>query len=489
MDPTTTQENIKQRILELERNYPVDKWIINGIDIWPYIRIRLYLNMLVFSGGTSYKQSNFDVPVHRSHNFLNKIITSIKIIFALFRLPLFYFRLQKKKTLLFGTCFHRVLFNGKYFNRFYDSIIEHHNLQNNVYMMEYNKVCEPIYNKKAVIKLSKRLHDYKLLLKIKPKNRSFKDSIQLKDYNDFYEEISGLKLDIQTLKVSKNDLINWSVKMNSLKGFYSKVYKKTNPSKVVFLGYYGYDDLYAALIVANKMKINTIDFQHGPQTNIHMAYSSWSKLPHQGFNTMPREFWTWDKNSKENIESWASKTQSSRVKVVGQPYISFSIANKKLKNQESEILYSLQVEPLDQLGTKIINLIQNSEYKWNLRLHPRSISNEEELTLFLNKKGLFKNFKIQDPVTNPLPESLVHTILHVTNFSGCLIEAHLMGVPSLIINNVGKEMFADYIDNKLVYYIDENKKDFDLEFKKLIKNIKTISSKLSYSEIQNPFAD
>jgi hypothetical protein len=237
------------------------------------------------------------------------------------------------------------------------------------------------------------------------------------------------------------------------------------------------------------MKISTVDFQHGPQTNIHMAYSSWSKVPTSGFNTMPREFWTWDKNSKENIESWALKTDNTKVTIVGQPYIAFSIANNNFKEQKKEILYSLQVEPLDQLGLKIINLIRNSAYVWNLRLHPRSISNEEDLTLLLNKNGLFKNFKIQDHVTNPLPESLANTILHITNFSGCLIEAHLMGVPSLIINNVGKEMFAEYIDNKLVYYIDENEKDFDLKFEKLIKNIKTIDPKLNYSEIQNPFAD
>jgi len=489
MSPTTTQENIKRSILELEQKYPVDSWNINGIDLWPYIRIRLYLNMLVFSGDSGDEQSNLDVSVIKSPNFLNKITTSVKIIIAIFRLQLFYLRLQKKKALLFGTHFHRVLFNGKYFNRFYDSIIEHHNLQNKVYMMEYNKVCKPIYNKKAVIKLSKRLHDYKLLSKLKLKNSGIKNTVQLKGYSDFYEELSGLNLDIQSLKVSQIDLMNWARKMNSLMGFYSKVYKKTNPSKVVFLGYYGYDDLYAALIVANRMNINTIDFQHGPQTNIHMAYSSWSKLPHRGFNTMPREFWTWDQNSKENIESWASKTNNSKVILVGQPYISFSLASKKLNNQESEILYSLQVEPLDQLGTKIINLIRNSAYVWNLRLHPRSTSNEKDLRLFLNKNGLIGNFKIQNPISNSLPESLANTILHITNFSGCLIEAHLMGVPSLIINNVGKEMFAEYIDNKLVYYIDENEEDFDLKFEKLMKNIKTIDPKLNYSEIQNPFAD
>lgn len=58
----------------------------------------------------------------------------------------------------------------------------------------------------------------------------------------------------------------------------------------MFLGYYGFDDLYSALITASKLKIKTIDFQHGPQTNVDLAFSNWNKVPAVGFNAMPVEF-------------------------------------------------------------------------------------------------------------------------------------------------------------------------------------------------------
>ncbi len=484
-----TQEQIKESILQLEQKYPVDNWIINGIYIWPYIRIRIYLNMLVYSDKMNNTASNpLSTTIKKNVGF-NKIATLTKLPFAFFRLQYFYSRLKKKKALLFGSHFHRVLYKGKYFNRFYDSIIENHKLHDDVYMMEYNKVRKPIYNEKAVIHLTERLNDYKLLLKLKRKNYGI-ETIKLNDYSNFFKELSNYNLNVETLKVSENDLVNWVRKIISLQDFYYRFYRKTEPSKVVFLGYYGYDDLYAALIVANKMNITTVDFQHGPQTNIHMAYASWLKVPETGFNTMPGEFWTWDKKSKDNIEIWSSRIKYLTALVVGQPYIAFSLNNNELNYQEDQnILYTLQVEPIEQLSPKIIELIKKSKYNWNLRLHPRSVTNKEELISFLNANDLFNNFKIQNPIKNPLPQVLTSTVLHITNFSGCLIEAHLMGVPTLIINNVGKEMFQDYIDDKLVFYCNEGEKDFEKKYLNLLKKFEKSKFEVFYSKVPNPITD
>ena len=238
-----TQEQIKASILQLERKYPVDNWIINGIHIWPYIRIRIYLNMLVYPDKKNSAVSN-PIPKRIKNSAIHeRIAILIKLPVAYFRLQYFFARLKQKKALLFGSHFHRVLYKGKYFNRFYDSIIEYHQLQDDVYMMEYNEVSNPIYNQKAIIHLTKRLNDYKLLLKIKRQNNGI-ETLKLKEYSNFYRELSNLSLNIETLRVSENDLVNWVRKINSLKEFFYRFYEKTNPTKIVFLGYYGYDDLY-----------------------------------------------------------------------------------------------------------------------------------------------------------------------------------------------------------------------------------------------------
>jgi hypothetical protein len=35
-----THQGIKKKIIAFERQFEVDSWVVNGIDVWPYIRIK-----------------------------------------------------------------------------------------------------------------------------------------------------------------------------------------------------------------------------------------------------------------------------------------------------------------------------------------------------------------------------------------------------------------------------------------------------------------
>ncbi|SFD02694.1 hypothetical protein [Algibacter pectinivorans] len=166
-----SQENAKNIIISLEDNFPVDCWTIDNIQVWPYIRIKLYYELLTIYDKKQDVKAN--KPLARSSN---KVVVFFKIIKAFFASEVFFFKLKQKKILFFGAHFHRVLNDGIYFNRFYDSIISHHNLQDDVYMVEYQKIYENMYNHKALIALSKQLDNYKLLLKLTRKQKKQNDS-------------------------------------------------------------------------------------------------------------------------------------------------------------------------------------------------------------------------------------------------------------------------------------------------------------------------
>ncbi|MDO5981667.1 hypothetical protein [Flavivirga spongiicola] len=488
-----TQQNIKDTILKLEQKYPVDTWEVNGIDVWPYIRIKLYIHMLVLMNE---KLLTEDKKAYEKDKKGNRFITYFrKIIFLLeaqLNLIFFYSKLKQKKLIFYGSHIHRVFQNGKYFNRFYDSMIDFHNIQNDVYTIEYQKIQKPNYNEKAIIPLNKYLDYYKFVKKIIYKLKQQKPKVSLELYNGFYAELSEYNLKFENLRLTQSELIKWSSKVNISKGFFEKLYKKIKPQKVIFLGYYGLDDLYAALIVANNFKIKTIDFQHGPQTNIHLAFSSWNKIPKNGFNTMPTEFWNWDEASKNNIDSWASKSTDVSAKVVGQPYLAYWLQKKQKKeSKDNYIIYSLQTYPFtikDMLTPKIVSLIKNLEYQWVLRLHPRNNLNINELESFIKANKIENKVIIQDAYTTPLPESITSSLLHITNYSGCLIEAYQLGVPTILINEVGNEMFSQYVDNKLAYYLNQNERDFELKVEDLINDLKTIDFKSSYLQVFNPLS-
>ena len=355
-----TQQNIKDIILDFEDKFPVDTWIVNGVHIWPYIRIKIYIHTLVLMNKNELTQSEILPNNERYNRQLLKKVSKVFLIFkAKIKLLLFFSNLKKKQIVFFGSHIHRVLYDGKYFNRFYDSMIDYHHLQNDVYMMEYQKIYDDTYNKKAVISLKEYLRYHKLLSKIKNKFKNEIDTVNLNSYDVFYKELANYNLNLNSLGVSEIEIINWTNRLNLTNDFFDKFYKKVAPSKVVFLGYYGLDDIYSALLVANKLNIETIDFQHGPQTNVHLAFAYWNKLPINGFNTMPRTFWNWDSESEASINNWANKTNKVKSKLVGQPYIAYwtSKLDNNVKSKKKYVFYSLQTTPFnikDLLTLKIV---------------------------------------------------------------------------------------------------------------------------------------
>tara|TARA_R110002049_G_scaffold3795_5_gene27647 strand:- start:125513 stop:126859 length:1347 start_codon:yes stop_codon:yes gene_type:complete len=405
-------------------------------------------------------------------------------------LIVFFFKLKQKQILFFGSHIHRIFQNGQYFNRFYDSMVDFHGLQNKVYNVEYQKINEPIYNKKAVISLNTYLDYHKLVNKVYNKFRKRKPLLALKQYDQFCNDLSGLNLKLEDLRLSENHLIEWSEKVNTNNMFFERLYKKVKPQKVIFLGYYGLDDLYAALLAANKLGIKTIDFQHGPQTNVHLAFSCWNKIPEKGFNSMPVEFWNWDQASKNNIDTWANTANGVKAKVVGQPYLGYWMHKMKNENIKKQyVFYSLQTHPFsieDFLTPQIIALIKRLKYNWVLRLHPRNNLDIDELKLFLKTNKIENKAHIQDAFNVPLPEVLTASVLHITNYSGCLIEAYQLGVPTLLINEVGHEMFSEYIDNKLVYYLNQNETHFQQAFEDVIKNCENLPILKESINVFNP---
>lgn len=477
-----SQEHIKEKILLLEKKFPVDKWKINNIDVWPYIRIKIYFELL--SNFNNQKTDSSKRSEKNTESKARKIVSTLKSIILL---PIFFSKLKQKKILFFGSHIHRISNNGLYFNRFYDSIVDIHNLQDQVYMVEYQKVYSANYNQDAVIPLTKYLDIFKNWYRLKKLfNRPTSIVNNLDEFDGFCEQLLKYKLNPALMGLEKKDLLYWTQKMTFLQDFFYKFYKKIKPEKVFFLGYYGFDQVYAALIAANSLKIKTIDFQHGPQTNIHMAYSSWTKVPNSGFNTMPVEFWNWDENSKESIDNWAVKNSNIRAVLYGQPYLKYCKLKAREQTAKKAILYSLQTAPIELLTEPILNLMSKKDFNWVLRLHPRNETQINDLQNYLKAHNVIKNIIIQDPQTESLPEALFNSVVHVTNYSGCTIEAKMMGIPSILIHKVGKEMFQSYLDDELVFFLDQNEDNFENIFIDLVKKLRVMSKQNNIPEIKNP---
>lgn len=481
---------IKWKIIELETQFDVDKWVVNGIFIWSYVRIKLYFLLL----------KNYDLEInydkkdsHHIEKTNNKWILNLKTLFniivAFFRTELFFLGLKRKKIVFFGAHFHRVKHESYYFNRFFDSMVSYHQLENEVYMMEYKKVYQHNYNQKAIIPLESLLKDFKLSVKFKNKFKKQKKDYSLLNYDSFLSVLENEIENFETLNIATNDLVKWSIKIQDLSTFFKRFFLMVKPDKVIFLGYYGLDDLYAAIYAANVLQIKTIDFQHGTQSDVHMVFSSWTKNPKEGFNLMPQEYWSWDEKSKINIDNWTKNTSNVTAKVVGQPYLQYwKQKNNNLDYQNKVILYTLNLMPLREMFNESIGkTINESQCLWEIRLHPRNEFSMDEIKIYLDSLNVDRcKYHVHDSKELSLPEILSKTIIHITAFSGSLIEAKIMGIPSVIINILGKEIYKDYIDNELVYFLDQDNSTFNSDFSDIYTRINGKEFKIENNDIVNP---
>ena len=469
----------------LEETYPVERWKVGDIYVWPYVRIKLYFFLLSKSiNGSSTLKAHINPSLGKRDLRLKDKLEAV--IQASIRYPLFLLRLKKKPLVFFGSHIHRIAHPKGHFNRFFDSMVEFHSIEDKVYFVEHQKVYKGSFNQQAIIPLEKELSHFKVLMKFK--KRRMVDSKTLPDYELFLEDLKKIDPETSSLGLEIGDLQNWVNKIQELFFFFKTIYSRIKPEKVVFPGYYGWDNLYAAVYTANKLGIKTVDFQHGPQVN-HMVFSDWGKHPKEGFDLMPREYWNWDSRSKDNIEKWSGNINGIKAKISGQPYLEYSRHNM-VKQNSSMILFTLQTFALEEmLPNTLLSVIRNLDYKWIFRLHPRNTLKKEEITSHLEKNGIGgQKYIIQHSIEVPIVTSISYSFLHVTGFSGCVLEARLMGIPSIVINKIGQEMFESYVDDQSIFYLSKTEENFETDFRTILKHAMDVKFDAVKGQIINPLS-
>jgi hypothetical protein len=480
-------KEIKNIILNYEAQFPVDEWKLNGVDIWPNIRFKLYFHLLNHG-----KDKNIQSPqkpasklISSKRKPLQKLVEATS---AISKYLLFYLKAKNIDYLFMGLNMHRVLHLEKWYNRFFDPIIDEHNSDFSYMHLEIGELTSPIARPSTSYHLSSLLRGFlivsglrSIILKPKLEEASISQSLQ-----DFFEDVNNQSWYDSSLKMDFPSWNRWTLKVREKSNFFLVLFKKTNLKGLIMASYYGYEDTAAAIYAAHKLKIPSSDFQHGPQTGVHMAYSSWSLLPENGFNTMPTHYWCWDQKSANNINTW---NVSNTAVALGNTWLQTSMKQIKIDEQKF-ILYSLQVVDGASIEyffpPNILKAINTSSVTWKLRLHPRSIYGAEETAFFLAAQGVDKeSYLIESSKTCPLLKSLYESVLHVTNFSGCLIEAYQLGIPTLVVAEEGKDFYEDYIDFEKVYYKNKYDIDFIKYYTRLTGGIRPFENKFD-TEIASP---
>lgn len=472
--------DIRNFILFIEANYPVNEWKINDIHIWPILRIRLYFYLInkiesgknIFSDNImSNKKSVTNYSFYKKKGIQLK--SWLRKIFCIINFYKWFFKLPKKQNVFLGADSHRVEYKQKRYNRYFDVFIEKFNLFKESILFEYGGVnIDNHFNKEMIWKYDEALKGFIFRKKMFFRKRNSKK--ELVGYDSFIKLLeSNLITSSFSYQNSYFNLVNY-IENNFLEkiNFFEKVLKRVEPKKLIVLCYYS-EEIMAFIVAANKLGVETFEMQHGPQSDIHLAYGSWSNIPTEGYDMLPRKFWCWDNNTKKMLDFWMGKSRLYSSQVVGNPWVEYWKRNPEIYFHHNYILYSLQPDPytIEKLFPPVlIEFIRKQKYKWFIRLHPRQLDQRNKLEEFLHKNEILHLVNIEDATNDPLPQLLTNCIIHITNFSGSAIEASFFNVFTVLISEIGMFFFPDLIENKEAIYLDLETDNFTTQLGKIIEN-------------------
>ncbi|MGV8934730.1 MAG: glycosyltransferase [Gallionellaceae bacterium] len=250
--------------------------------------------------------------------------------------------------------------------------------------------------------------------------------------------------------------------------WFNEVIRVARPSVGIVTGYYS-SDMMGFIRACRRAGILTIEIQHGVQGSQHFAYRQWAQLPVQGYDTMPEIFWSWSESEKANIDSWTqTRTAVHRAVVGGNPCLHiYDLSGKPYTHSESKpnlegvdrgkdyalnIIYTAQA--FNEIPACLLGAIrQTPHWKWWIRTHPQYLEAAKSIRNICVDHG-FSNVDIDRASELPLVSLLDLCDVHVTEFSSSVLEATSRGVPSVVINPIGVNIFQNHVDTGIVVFAD-----------------------------------
>ncbi|RPA68088.1 hypothetical protein EF405_10435 [Cyclobacteriaceae bacterium YHN15] len=427
-----------EKLNKYESVFPVEEWKVGDIQVWPLIKVQVFFICFKNKKISKSQKNSF------GKKFLIKIKSKggglVKLIFSIYHFLLF--RPKESRILFSGASTHRVLFNSQYINRYYQLILEYLQKKNIHYeIFEYqglvnqNLDAEYIYK---ILPLFKKKHSLSYLMN-DPGFRSFLEVLKKETGIETEDFLVGLKQGVENID-------SWA-------NLYGYIFNKTKAKYTIGLCYYS-NPMFGMNLAAKRMGVISIDFQHGTQGPLHFAYT-FTKKPVGGYNILPNQFWCWDEESADHLKSWILHDHT--VKIVGNPWIKF-IAEQQfdeyhLPIDKPIILFTHQpLKPI--LDSYLLETIKSTKnkYHWWIRVHPRVSSQEyDELKALISEWGLNDSIELNKSSIYPLPYLLNQVSVHISKYSGSVIEGVLQRTPSIILEEIGVNSFRNYIDSKYVY--------------------------------------
>lgn len=450
--------DVTELLNDLERKFSVEKWSMQGIRIWPYIRINLTFALFRADIATGEKNSN---KQSKWINIFKSEVNSVRGFAKYIHAYMADYRKNSRPSQHADCVFlsdgvPSNLINGYQFNVFSDPFIRHiKNRQLSFFSMTtQHTYLTPRHNPSMFIQSKLDFLRIKNAFLRKGVDESNENLIGFDDFIRYLKD-NNLPLPVPDIRTLRGQISTIRV----FADFYIKILKAVRPS-IVFLVCYYSNDGFALTLACRELGIQCIDIQHGFQGEFHPAYGRWNKVPETGFELLPSLFWCWSESEADAIRQWSSTVSKYHKPIVGgnlwlaewQGDNDFVLYFDGLINSIKEskpAAVNILVTPLpdDRHGFEIIMQamrLSDPSWRWWIRLHPGQVDKKQAMEQLLDAHGI-KGYELDSATDLPLYALLRHMDIHITQFSSVVIEAESFGVPSIITTKYGEEMFPGQI--------------------------------------------
>jgi hypothetical protein len=437
-------------LAEIERQFPVAAWRIDGICVWPLVRLSLYA--WNFHAST---------PGHSLAAGRRRLLSLVATGLACWARASVADRAARRPAIARAEAVflsYSIGVQGRLENRRYNpltgpyvDLAERAGLRTLVWETspfgEYNV---PRYTPSALVQPT--MMRERLLSQVLPLPASV---LELQGYDAFLARVedAGLTLPHRDMVRLRRDVLYLRRQADT----FARWLRRVRPH-VAFVADTGLREQ-ALCLACRELGIMSVEIQHGVQGEYHPSYGSWSAVPPTGYETRARVFWCWDRASAEAINRWAGRAPDAHLAIIGgdpwremwarrdDPLVEACHrdidARKHAIGGTHHVLVTLSSNR-ELLPAPVAEAIGRSPAEWRywIRLHPvDQATRRREACDVLPQLGL--SLDLMDYATAlPLHALLREVDCHVTvGLSTVIREAEEAGVGSVSILPDARELF------------------------------------------------
>lgn len=451
---------IVDQIIEIEAAAPVEQWTIDGIHVWPLIRIQLGTDLFKTHQSTRSDLSGASHVWRRGAACLRG--------WGAFSAASWLDRREghadigKAQALFLTSGVAFTALQGKYYERFCDPIRSYLDSRNisSLMLTPLDRFLVPRFSPSRFIQPQ--------LDWIQIKHTIFRNNRRPVECLPGFESVFERLRQVAPAVVPKLDRVRHHVSLVvEFSRYFERLLEQVRP-RICFLVAYYWLVGYGLLLACKRNGIPTIDLQHGTQGAMHRAYGNWTKVPAQGYELLPTHFWCWTDDEVAVIQRWAESTGGAHRPVVGgNLFLNLCKSNSLSSVREcddlvrkkvgalgadKQILVTLQWGLLtDEFTRTLSRAIESTvdRYQWWLRLHPSMLQERKKVRKMF---GHFPNVDVDMATDLPLYALLQHMTVHVTHSSSTVLEAYEFGIRSVVCSRYGQELFLNQEKEGVLIY-------------------------------------